>query len=122
MYSGKRDSSILPMLAEFCVVFGFHDEYSALVEHQHRTFRGVDYQVWQPDDSTDAKLYREPARDTGICFNSIRLPESLADFRADIMKREKQGAQISDIFSVLSLDTRSWTCRFRFCLFSVSWC
>tara|TARA_R110002049_G_scaffold309101_2_gene516888 strand:- start:7085 stop:8776 length:1692 start_codon:yes stop_codon:yes gene_type:complete len=90
-------TSILPMLAEFCVVFGFNDEYSALVEHQHRTFKEVDYQIWQPDDSTDGKLYREPARDTGICFNSIRLPESLADFRADIIKREKQGAQISDI-------------------------
>jgi len=93
----RVSSSILPMLAEFCVVFGFADEYLVLVQHQQKTFNEVNFQIWQPDDMTDEKLYCESARGTGICFSSIKLPESLAEFRETIFEREKLGAQIDDI-------------------------
>jgi hypothetical protein len=93
----SASSSILPMLAEFCVVFGFQDEYSALREHQNQTFSNVDFQIWQPDVETEEKLYTTSARGTGICFNSIKLPESLADYRKAIEERAKHGAQIKDI-------------------------
>ena len=78
------ESSILPMLAEFCVVFRWEDTYDTLRDLQGSVFKDVNFQVWQPCSNTEDKFYRGSARNTGTCVNTIVLPATIDEFKSRI--------------------------------------
>ncbi len=99
------ESSIIPMLAEFCVVFGWTDTFEALRDMQNSVFKGVNFQVWQPGSDTEDKYYCGSARSTGVCINTIALPQSLDEFQAMIaawQDHEKEEVRLSCIEHGLS--------------------
>ena len=87
------ESSIIPTLAEFCVVFGWEDTYVAIRDMQKTVFQGVNLQIWQPGKDTEEKLYGGSARGTGTCINSIVLPPTLNEFQTKLRKWQEHGSE-----------------------------
>jgi hypothetical protein len=78
-------STLLPMLAEWHVVLNL-PSYEAFQQAIHDALPQTDLQIWYPDDSTDAYLYRINAGlESGLMLASIQLPATLEELRMRIL-------------------------------------
>ena len=75
-------STIIPTIAEWYAIVGRQDDYTAFRKAIINACEDVDFQLWYPDDTTEALLYKQNAAyDTGTICTSINLPESIETLR-----------------------------------------
>jgi hypothetical protein len=84
-------STLLPMLAEWCVVLKIPDTYENLRNSIINNFPNTDLQLWYPDEATDSWLYKKNASlETGGMASSIDLPPTLDELEKRIHKIQEQ--------------------------------
>jgi len=77
-------STVLAVLAQWCCVLGAQDSYDLLLACQ-KELPKTTVQLWFPDSETEKKVYYGPAhRDTGTSLVPMQLPDTMADFIAEI--------------------------------------
>ncbi len=87
-------STLLPMLAQWCIVFDQGDTYQQIRDWIHSVFTQTNLQLWHPDENTDEWLYRAyAARKSGSTQASIRLPETLEGAREQIQRLQQDVVQ-----------------------------
>ena len=96
----KFCSTLLPILAEFCVVF---DQligsklYDKISEMSRTVFKELNFQIWHPNEDTENFLYNSNAGfRSGICFNSISLPKSVEEFKQNIEDAMSNSAGVDE--------------------------
>jgi hypothetical protein len=78
-------STLMPMLAEWCVVCDFNDLYCELVEIQKKLLNQTCYQLWYPDDEAINQFYQQnAAKRMGTALAPITLPDSITDLKSNI--------------------------------------
>jgi len=78
-------STLLPMLAEWHVVLNL-PSYETFQQAIRDTFPQTNLQMWYPDDTTDAYLYRINAGlESGLMLASIQIPPTLEELRMRIL-------------------------------------
>ena len=100
----KFCSTMLPTLAEFCVIM---DErvgsqlYSKITKLSQSAFKDLNFQIWHPDKTTEEFLYRQNAGfGSGITFSSIKLPDSVDEFKANVRDAMDNTASVEDFSCV----------------------
>lgn len=95
-------STLLPMLAHWYAVLDMPVAYEAFRENVVQTFAETALQIWFPDESTEAYLYRGNAGfASGTTFAPLRLPKTLDEYRTKIERLHK-ARSLPDNLSCLS--------------------
>ena len=80
-----RASTLLPILADFCLIYGQQDAYKELITLVKEVFPHTCLQLWFPDEITDEKLYvADAGLESGSSYTSMKLPETLAGLSSEI--------------------------------------
>lgn len=86
-------STLLPILAQWCVVLELNDTYQVIREIINNVFANTTLQIWYPDEQTDEYLYTcNAAYKSGAVDAPITLPESIEE-----MKEMIKGVQANTI-------------------------
>jgi hypothetical protein len=72
-----RMTTLMPMLAEWCVVCNFNDLYCELVKIQKKLLNQTCFQLWYPDDESINQFYQQNA--------AIRMGSTLAPINYQII-------------------------------------
>lgn len=92
----KSMSWMIPSIAQWAAALGADEAYAHLVELRKDALKQTCFQLWYPDEFTDALRYRGPAHwEGGITEAPITLPATAADMREEI-KRLRAESPIKD--------------------------
>jgi hypothetical protein len=101
--------SIYAIIAEWFVILNATDAYEKLRKNLEEFMPHTNLQIWFPDENTNEFIYREYAAvKSGSCYSSITLPESVEEFREQILEAKEHApteACVSSINSGLSIIT-----------------
>jgi len=82
-----NSSTLLPVLAEWTVVFEREDLYQLLREATEDAFSEVNYQTWYPDDDIEEYLYKENAlNECGDMRTGVDLYPEFDEFKSQMME------------------------------------
>jgi hypothetical protein len=92
----RETSWMLPILAQWMAALDVEDAYTNLVRLRLDELKDTHFQLWYPDDKTDAALYQGPAHfETGIAEAPVDLPATGEEMRG-IMRRTRTGSPVKD--------------------------
>lgn len=98
-------STILPLLADWCVILDLPVVYRELRAGIGTVVPKTNVQMWYPDENTEQALYRAHAGwETGETLDSIHLPEDMNDHRRTMARL----AERSTAFQSLSCIEKGW--------------
>lgn len=94
-------STLLPILAQWSAVYGFEENYRLIHELQRDSLPDCTFQIWYPDDETDAHLYTSNAAVfSGSVEAPIFVPESLSDMLDRITQVQERTIKPNQLSSV----------------------
>jgi len=92
----KETSWMVPILAQWMAALDVEDAYTNLVRLRLDELKDTHFQLWYPDDKTDAALYQGPAHfETGIAEAPVDLPATGEEMRG-IMRKTRTGSPVKD--------------------------
>ena len=97
-------STLLPILAEWCLVLGFNDLYSKIQKVVLKDFQSCTLQIWYPDKDTDTLLYKtNAASESGNTDAPIFLENNPEDMKYRIKLVQKKIISIENISAMQTL-------------------
>lgn len=89
-------SWMIPTLCQWCAVLGADEAYTALAGLRNDVLRETHFQLWYPDEHTDAVAYRGPAHlESGISEAPVKLPDTAEGMRA-VIRRTLSESPVKD--------------------------
>ena len=90
-------STLIPLLAQLCVVFDSEADYQNLRTNLLPLFPGITLQVWYPDSNFETLLVHGKAhRESGLAVAPYVLPEKLEDYKSKALAIPPGAASIGD--------------------------
>lgn len=105
----KETSWMVPILAQWMAALDVEDAYTNLVGLGLDTLKDTDFQLWYPDDKTDAHMYSGPAHfDSGITEAPIDLPPTGEEMRSMMKKTRTESPVKAPIVSCATKSGLRW--------------
>lgn len=94
-------STLIPILAQWCVVLGLNETYSHIKKYVSKYFPKCTLQIWYPDDDTDKYIYSENAAfKSGAVDAPITLTDSIDEMKQMIQKIQKNTISSESLSSI----------------------
>lgn len=94
-------SSLLPILAEWCIALGFENEYRDIAQITKKSFSDCTLQIWYPDEDSDCFLYKgDFAKESGNAEAPIVLNLEINEMIGRIKKVQEKTVSAEDISSI----------------------
>lgn len=94
-------SSFLPMLSEWCVIFNDKENYDIIRQAVEKYFQHTNLSLWYQDEKTEKVLYTSNAAKTsGGAASLIKIPESMEEFKKNIILRNESAYNVSRLSCV----------------------
>lgn len=83
-------STLLPILAQWCLALNFNEPYQGIVDAIGNIFPGCTLQIWYPDEETEDVLYKGYAGQTGAVEAPMSLDKDIASMIDRVVKLQDQ--------------------------------
>ena len=90
-------STIIPLLAQWCVILGLEETYARLRENVEKVFPHSTLQVWYPDEDSESVFYKANASRTGAAVKIEPLPSEFDEVKDHIRRIQKSVLDPRDI-------------------------
>jgi len=91
-------STLLPMLAQWCCAINLSETYQMIKQVTYNYFAKTTMQIWYPDNDTNNYIYNgNAARQSGAMDAPIKIPESIADMKEQILKVQKNTISLNEL-------------------------